>query len=499
MFEIFTNLSYIYKLVIIIVLMFIFALFYIFLALSTYKIYKKENLNNGFMCFIPLLNLYSLVYLGLKNKIISIISLIIIVLPLININIKNFNITLPIEMKIFMVAIFLLIILMSVIKIYKKYSEKYIILTIITILTIGLIVPFILFFISKNNKIIKEKIEVKTNEKSSENGFEILELAENNVENPINVNINKDNSEILDKKTLKLLIIIFSVLFVIVFTLPYVSKFIKNDNKFYFLNSNQKEKVNINNTVYDQFKIVGQDSNINISGFNFFKIEKNDNNLNFIFNRNTNTKKNDKLDLYIELFDKKKTFIMRYKFNLEDDIVKDKNYKYSILLDKYSFNDLYYIRIKKIINKIDAEMPVLSSSTSGEKYLTCIKKITKEGMIYNLQDIYYFNNDNLVKFIKNYELNNTIESLEIPNPNFNNEFRNIYNIERKLFKSKINHEYYSLPEEEAEDYLITKSILNFEYDYSKYNNLLDYKTDFKKDEKFSIIFSNRTKDGWVCK
>ena len=175
------------------ILMFVLLIFliigYILMGISLYKINKNREHKGSWMAWVPIFNVYLLGKLGC-NKIVGMVcSIAIILCTSFTVSIngivkQNFSIFPTIISSIILIIIDILMIV-SAAKLYKKAGKNPITLWIITILTLGMAIPFFLFSIrNENNK----------TESISHN------LTENSTIEPVNPNIIEPINSIWQEK-----------------------------------------------------------------------------------------------------------------------------------------------------------------------------------------------------------------------------------------------------------------------------------------------------------
>lgn len=137
------------------IIAFVFLLIlHIFGAIGLKKIADKKEKGKSWIAFIPILNSFLIGILAFKKRIMAYLFLILSLLS--TLYIADLYKVLPEIAIVAILVITFIMLLMSLFNIYKSLSNKYIVMFIFTLLTVGLISPFLLFAIRKNNLIENE-------------------------------------------------------------------------------------------------------------------------------------------------------------------------------------------------------------------------------------------------------------------------------------------------------------------------------------------------------
>ena len=128
---------------------------YAFISIGLFEIARKEKIKNGFLAWIPYLNNYVLGRIAFKNKIhsilLTILSVCVFVFSSIMIFIKS-DATYT-----FAIISFILSIILSVYsyfahyKVFKKYSKSTVLMTVLDVISCGILGPFFIFAIRDND------------------------------------------------------------------------------------------------------------------------------------------------------------------------------------------------------------------------------------------------------------------------------------------------------------------------------------------------------------
>jgi hypothetical protein len=129
-----------------------YVLHYILMSLGTYKLAKNNKLeNDAFLAFVPFINIYVLgrlvedkVHLKLRGY----VGIINVGLLIVSIIFQPFAL------------LYLLFFLYTMYFVYKRFSKNYLTLFVISLISFGLLVPFILFSIRNNKEIGMEDYEI---------------------------------------------------------------------------------------------------------------------------------------------------------------------------------------------------------------------------------------------------------------------------------------------------------------------------------------------------
>ncbi len=117
-------------------------IYYILGSIGLMKIADRTGEERSWMAWVPVLNIYLLGKLGFSN----VVGWVMVVLFLLNGNKTTSN-------SMFSLALSVLTII-SFHKIYSKVSDKAVIMTVFTVLSLGLLGPIFLFMIRNNDRIV---------------------------------------------------------------------------------------------------------------------------------------------------------------------------------------------------------------------------------------------------------------------------------------------------------------------------------------------------------
>lgn len=127
---------------------------YVFTAIGLMGIAKKQGKKGGWMAWVPVLDAYLLGKLAFENKFMGWILVLLILLSSSFSTTINGVITstslLPQPLSSIVGLIYIVMLLVSLFNIYNKMSDKAVLMMIFTILTFGLVTPFMLFAIRNN-------------------------------------------------------------------------------------------------------------------------------------------------------------------------------------------------------------------------------------------------------------------------------------------------------------------------------------------------------------
>lgn len=129
----------------------VFLILHIFGAIGLWKIANKRGNKKSWIAIIPIVNIFLVGTLAFKKRIVAYVLLVLTLLS--TVYISDLNNVLPPLAIIALLSITFVMYLVSVFKIYKSLSKKYVAMFIFTVLTAGLISPFMLFAI-RNNELI---------------------------------------------------------------------------------------------------------------------------------------------------------------------------------------------------------------------------------------------------------------------------------------------------------------------------------------------------------
>lgn len=121
-------------------------LLYIFKTLSLYKMSEQENIDNKWLSCIPFIQNVILSKLAFNHYFIGIIMCIFKITAIL----LFLYTKIPFWIIVTIFEMYLILYLINAYKIYKRRSNNYIILTIISLITCDLAVPFILYSLRKN-------------------------------------------------------------------------------------------------------------------------------------------------------------------------------------------------------------------------------------------------------------------------------------------------------------------------------------------------------------
>lgn len=128
---------------------------YIFMGISLYKINKNQKNKGNWMAWIPIFNIYLLGKLGC-NKIVGILSVITLIvctsftISINSIEVESVSFISPILSSILFFIVDIIMII-SAARLYKKSEKKPIKLVLVSIITLGMAIPFFLFSIRNKN------------------------------------------------------------------------------------------------------------------------------------------------------------------------------------------------------------------------------------------------------------------------------------------------------------------------------------------------------------
>jgi len=146
---------------IVLVTFFIFFAFgvisYAFNSLGLYEIAKRENEKNSFFSWIPYLNKYTLGRIAFKSNIHAVIMAMLVIIEFVITMVMMFlkNVKVVKILAILASILSLIICIYTFIahyKIFKKYSKSVILMTILDVLSLGILGPFFIFAV-RNNQI----------------------------------------------------------------------------------------------------------------------------------------------------------------------------------------------------------------------------------------------------------------------------------------------------------------------------------------------------------
>ncbi len=133
----------------------LFITFYLFSSLGLMKIADKNNLTGSWMAWIPILNFALIGKIAFNNIIIQWTLPILFILTTetdstVNGKIINSGSILPPPLNSIGSFVWIILIFVCIYKIYNKMSDKAVIMTILSILSFGFLIPIFLFAIRKN-------------------------------------------------------------------------------------------------------------------------------------------------------------------------------------------------------------------------------------------------------------------------------------------------------------------------------------------------------------
>lgn len=128
--------------------------FYIFLAVGLMGIAKQTGTSGGWMAWLPIFNIYLIGKLGI-NKVFGWALVVLLFLGGTgNVEVNGETVAtgslLPAPFNTIASLIMGVLLILSLHKIYKRVSDKAVVMTIFSILSFGLLVPIFLFAIRKN-------------------------------------------------------------------------------------------------------------------------------------------------------------------------------------------------------------------------------------------------------------------------------------------------------------------------------------------------------------
>lgn len=136
---------------ILLVVFVVFLTLHLLLSFAIRKIAKNKEIKNTWLSFVPIVNTFTIGSVAFKQRIMAYILLISCLLSTVYI-LDIYNL-LGFIFAIITVLISIILYLIAMYNIYREYSKNYIILFILTTITVGLISPIILLFISGNKYI----------------------------------------------------------------------------------------------------------------------------------------------------------------------------------------------------------------------------------------------------------------------------------------------------------------------------------------------------------
>ncbi len=116
---------------------------YILFAVGLFELSKRENLNTPSLSFIPFVSFYNLGMVALKDKNLSIT---LVVLSLLSLNLSFIDLGYIASLSF---IAFTILIYYTLYKFYKRVSDDPIVYTLISILTLGFVVPIFVFMFRK--------------------------------------------------------------------------------------------------------------------------------------------------------------------------------------------------------------------------------------------------------------------------------------------------------------------------------------------------------------
>ena len=234
--------------------------------------------------------------------------------------------------------------------------------------------------INKNNeKNIIEELNF-SNEKPEQ--IEILDLTNEAIENTLE-----------EKKEKRLIFLIIGLIILFVLLLPFFSRIFRKPNSTITTNAGKIVSKETNDGYLEIGSDKGSITALKIQFYSFYK--RNDNNISYVYLSNASYKKTSDLNIYIELYNSKKSIIYRELFNPNESISKSRNTANIKLIDTI-YKEAAYAKIT-ILEK--------DSFNVEDKSLIC-KKNTENG-IYTIRNtiIYNFSTNGL----NSYNVNRTAE------------------------------------------------------------------------------------------
>ncbi|MDD3048385.1 MAG: hypothetical protein PHQ89_00115 [Bacilli bacterium] len=149
--EVFTELLFGSTIAFTLFLLFVFGL-YILLVFALTSMIKKLNMKGAWMIWIPILNFYLIGKIAFENKIIPWLIPIFYILSRkstasVNNRIINSTSFAPSYLTNTFNFLFALLLIVSLFKVYNKFSDQAIVMTIFTVLSCGILAPVFLFAI----------------------------------------------------------------------------------------------------------------------------------------------------------------------------------------------------------------------------------------------------------------------------------------------------------------------------------------------------------------
>ncbi len=321
-------------------------------------------------------------------------------------------------------------------------------------------------FLKKKN-INKETInEENKNKVEVIDGVEVLDFEEKTT----------TKSALEEKKETRTIIIILIIILLFAFALPKVTSWFKKSSIFSYTDT-----VNdvIEDKTVDGMLVIGkEEGSITAKGIQFYNFKKRQNSeISVVYLPKSTIKDVDKYNIYIELYNSKKSIIYRVKFTSDSKLERkvQGSYNFKVLEDTYK--DAKYAKVL-IIKANDWG--------KGANTLACKKEETKDG--YKLIEKVTYNFSDLG--LLNYKVSKKIEELPVeegkeqkPNP-----YTKILESESKMMdKTNVTDLLY---DDESIEYSV--DLANLEIGKSNYTPLHSHGSILKS------VRLEETYNGWVC-
>lgn len=118
---------------------------YVLFAIGLFEVSKREKLKMPWLSFVPIANFYNLGLISLNNKNLSIA---LVVLSLLSMNVTFINLGIISSLSFFA---FVILLYYTLYNFYKKVSNEPLVYLLISIFTLGFVVPIFIFMFRKKD------------------------------------------------------------------------------------------------------------------------------------------------------------------------------------------------------------------------------------------------------------------------------------------------------------------------------------------------------------